>query len=341
MSLYLLGIAFAPIYTPHLAERLGRSVLYLTSLFLFSIFILGAGCSRSFASLAVCRFFAGFFGGPCLVLIEGTFADVWSANTTNTYYAVLGLASYVGAAAGKTSPYQLHSQSANYLRCLGPLVGGFVVASKSWRWTQWVTLMLCLATFLLSLGIPETYHREISRRRAKRLNLHLDEQPPESGVALSQMIRITVFTPLKMLVGEPVVVLSSLYLGFNFAVIFQWFITVPVVLSGVYGFKVEQAGLAFIGAIVGSFIAAVMSILIEHIVYRRLLKRMQHSMMEIEYRLIPAMIGGFGITASLFWIGWTAEPSVTWWSPVLGTMVYVWGNMSVLVSQLSRKLQVF
>jgi len=100
MSLYLLGIAFAPIHTPHLAERWGRSVLYLASMVLFSLFILGAGCARNFAALAVCRFFAGFCGGPCLVLIEGTFADIWSADQTNTYYAVLGLASYVGAAAG-------------------------------------------------------------------------------------------------------------------------------------------------------------------------------------------------------------------------------------------------
>ena len=100
MSLYLFGIHFAPIYTPHVAERVGRSIVYLTSLFLFALFTLGAGLSTNFGSLAVCRFFAGLSGGPCLVLIEGTFADIWSAETTNTYYSILGLASYVGAAVG-------------------------------------------------------------------------------------------------------------------------------------------------------------------------------------------------------------------------------------------------
>lgn len=102
MSLYIIGIVFAPVFTPHLAERHGRSILYLASMFCFMLFELGASRSKSFASLVVCRFFAGFTGGPCLVLIEGTFADVWSANTTNTYYAVLGLASYIGAACGKS-----------------------------------------------------------------------------------------------------------------------------------------------------------------------------------------------------------------------------------------------
>lgn len=100
-SLNLLGIAFAPIITPHLSERFGRQAVYLTSLPTFSLFILGGSFSRSFAALAVCRFFAGFFGGPCLVLIEGTFADVWSAKVTVAYYSFLTLASFIGAACGK------------------------------------------------------------------------------------------------------------------------------------------------------------------------------------------------------------------------------------------------
>lgn len=102
LSLNLLGIAFAPIVTPHLSERVGRSKIYLGSLFIFALFIIGAGTSNSFGALAVCRFFAGFFGGPCLVLIEGTFADVWSAHTTVTYYSFLSLASYVGTGCGES-----------------------------------------------------------------------------------------------------------------------------------------------------------------------------------------------------------------------------------------------
>ena len=101
LSLFLLGVAFAPITTPHLSERFGRSPVYFVSLPIFALFILGAGYSKSFGALAVCRFFAGFFGGPCLVLIEGTFADVWSAHLTVTYYSFLSLASYVGAGCGK------------------------------------------------------------------------------------------------------------------------------------------------------------------------------------------------------------------------------------------------
>ena len=106
-SLYLFGIFFAPIYTPHLSERTGRSIIYLVSISCCGLFHLGAALSQSFTSLAICRFFAGLSGGPCLVLIEGTFADIWSAETTNTYYAFLGIASYFGAATGKSSKAHL------------------------------------------------------------------------------------------------------------------------------------------------------------------------------------------------------------------------------------------
>lgn len=99
-SLYFWGIAFAPLFTPHLSERFGRLPVYLATFPIYLLFILGASFSKSFPALAVCRFFAGFFGGPTVVLIEGTFADVWSADAVVSYYSVLTLASFIGAAAG-------------------------------------------------------------------------------------------------------------------------------------------------------------------------------------------------------------------------------------------------
>ena len=135
-----------------------------------------------------------------------------------------------------------------------------------------------------------------------------------------------------MLVTEPIVIGISLYLGFNFAVLFSFFVAIPVVLKLTYNFDVQQAGLAFIAAIVGSFLAAATSIIIDRIIFRRNMKRNPNGMADLEYRLIPAMIGGFGILISLFWIAWTAKPNIRYPSPVLGTLLYVWGNMSVLVS---------
>ena len=291
MSLYLFGIAFAPIWTPHVTERTGRSLVYLCSLPLCGIFLIGAGLSHNFAGVAICRFLAGVSGGPCLVLIEGTFADTWSAETTNTYYAFLGTAAYIGAACG-------------------PIAGGYVASAFGWRWTQYLSCMVIAAVLLFGIGMSETYQREIPRRRARRAGREIQQEPAQSGVTVSQMVRVTILDPIRMLFTEPIVGLISVVLVFNFAVVFQWFITVPAVLASVYGFDLEHVGLAFTTAIVGAVLAAICNTAIEQISTGRLMKQHMITMAQsLEYRLIPAMIGQFLVTGSLFWIGKHATSS--------------------------------
>jgi MFS family permease len=235
--------------------------------------------------MAICRFLAGFAGGPCLVLIEGTFADIWSAETTNTYYAFLGTAAYIGAACG-------------------PIAGGYVVIPYDWRWTQYLSCVVIAASFLLAIGMPETYQREIPRRRARRMGKSFHQEPAQSGVTVPQMFRVTVLDPVRMIFTEPIVALASAMLIFNFAVVFQWFITVPVVLSSIYGFDLDRAGLAFTTAIAGAVLAALCNIAIEQISTGMSMKNRGMTMAQyLEYRLVPAMLGQFLVTASLFWIG--------------------------------------
>lgn len=317
-SLPIFGIFFAPIYTPHLSERYGRNPVYFTAMPLFALFTLGTGLAQNFATVAICRFLAGFFGGPIIVLIEGTFADIWEGKgRTVTYYSFLTLASFWGTG-------------------VGPLVGGFVFASKGWRWLQWVTLFICVAAYLLGIGIPETYGREILRQRARNLGLPPPKlAPAESGVTIGAMTRVTLLNPIKMLVTDPITIGISLYLGFNFAVLFSFFISIPVVLELTYAFTVQQVGIAFNAALAGALLAAITSILLDVISFRFFASRSTNGIPALEYRLFPAMIGGFGVLTSLFWIAWTASPKYHFLSPIFGTLLYVWGNMSVLISAIS------
>ena len=100
-SITFWGVAFNPIWVPHAVERVGRAPIYSASILLFSVCLIGAAYAKNFSTILAMRFFAGFFGGSPLVLIEGTYADLWSARTTVTYYSFLTLASYIGAACGK------------------------------------------------------------------------------------------------------------------------------------------------------------------------------------------------------------------------------------------------
>lgn len=195
--------------------------------------------------------------------------------------------------------------------------------------------MITVAAYLLGIGVPETYPREILRSRARRGGYEINLAKAESGVTLGEMAKTTLVTPLAMALTEPVVVLVTLYLSLNFAVLFQWFIAVPAVLGLVYSFALHQAGLAFIAAIIGALGSTVTASLIESVTNYRSRCTDVTNMAPIEYRLIPAMVGSLGMVGSLFWVGFTAAPSFHYLVPITGTGVYVWSSMSVLTGLVS------
>lgn len=203
-----------------------------------------------------------------------------------------------------------------------------------WRWTQYLTLLFSLAAFLISIGAPETYGRKILKAQAKRKGAG-PIAPAPTGETVVQMTRLTVIDPLIMLVSEPLVIMISLFLALNFGVLFSWFITVPVVLSSVYNFTPHMIGYAFTSAIGGTFMAFLSTAAIDQVTVRLLLKKKRGDL-DIEHRLIPAMVGGMLMIAALFWIGWEANPHVSSVSPIIGTAFYVWGSAMSLVSRIQE-----
>jgi MFS family permease len=76
-SIYVLALAVGPMLAGPSSEVLGRKAVYLVSIPIFALFILGSGFSRNVGSLIVCRFFAGVFGSPGLSIGSATVADIW------------------------------------------------------------------------------------------------------------------------------------------------------------------------------------------------------------------------------------------------------------------------
>lgn len=255
----------------------------------------------------MCRFFAGFFGGYTLVSLEGTFADMWSPDTTNTYYAFQGLAAFFGAA-------------------LGPVVGGQLVgATGGWRWTQYFPVCLAAAVLLTGISMPETYQREIPRRRGRyngrsRAEVIAQQEPAQSGATIAAMFKVTVvqvshrpglenlcsstdtIQPFIMFFTEPVVTLTSIIMFFTFATTFQWFISVPAALGtpppNGPGFSIQRIGLAFLGAVVGSFLGAISVAVIEFIMNKINHEKQERAQndneaifAQVESRVVPAMLG--------------------------------------------------
>lgn len=100
LSLYVVGLAFGPIIGAPISENYGRAVVYKSSMLCFMLFILGAGLSKSFASLLVCRFFAGFAGAPVLAVGGGSNADLFPLRTRAVATSFFLMAPFLGPALG-------------------------------------------------------------------------------------------------------------------------------------------------------------------------------------------------------------------------------------------------
>jgi len=215
------------------------------------------------------------------------------------------------------------------------LIGGFTVANKGWRWTEWIILFFAVFTYALALGMKETYKKTILQRHAKSLGREVPPGP--SGLAALRFVfYITFFRPVHMLYTEPIVIAWSVYIAFNFAVLYSFFAAFPFVYSTVYGFDIQQIGLTFLALAIGSILGSLTVILVDRLWYQKLhaSKNSQWNtgIVPPEYRLYAAMIGSFGLPVGLFWYAWTARAGVHWISSVVASVFIAWGNLCVFVS---------
>lgn len=196
--------------------------------------------------------------------------------------------------------------------------------------------MITLASLLIGIRMPETYRRQVVRTTAKRLGQPHNLPRALSGTTLSQMAKLTLFDPLIMLCSQPLIIMITLYLALNFGVLFSWFIAVPTVLEGVAKYTPRQVGSAFATAVGGVTMGALSSAAIDQISTRSVKRSaLRCRSIDVEHRIFPAMVGTVLLMASLFWIGWTAVPTVSPVVPIVGNGVYVWGSSMTLISFIS------
>ena len=304
LSIYTVGLALGPLIGSPLCETLGRKVVYLTTSPLFALFTVGSGFCNNIAALTICRFFAGVFAAPAVGNASATIIDY----TAGRYRSVC-MAFY----------YSIPQLGA----ILGPIVGGFVVQAKDWRWTQWTIIFFLVAFYIPILFTRESYKKMILQRRAKRLGV---EGPPHDDYTpfefIRHFLRTQLVRPIHMLCTEPIVTLVCLYNGFLFGLLYLFVIASPWVYKTYYGFGITGQSLSFLGLAVGSIIAPLPLILIDHYLYQPRLKKFQDQAgsgerFPAENRLYGAMIASFIQPAALFGFAWTARPDIHWIVPII------------------------
>ena len=176
----------------------------------------------------------------------------------------------------------------------------------------------------------ETSAAVILKAKAARLrketgnpNIHAagNEQTP-----IKQLVARALVRPIKFLVKSPIVLLSALYIAFNFGVTMLLFATFPPVFEETYNWSVGVSGLAYIGVGVGCAVGIFVSAKLSD---RLLLAHGRESggsngvdaKARPERRLILMMYVAPLMPIGLFVYGWTTEYRVHWIVPIIGTAI--------------------
>ena len=330
-------MAFGPIVSSPLSETFGRKAVYLTTTPIFALFILGSGFSQNIGALTVCRFFAGVFGSPGVSLAAATIADISApvdrATPLAVYYAIPFIGSLLGSVVPSricTPPLKLHSV----------LIGGFVVESKGWPWTQWTVLFFTAAFLSPVLFIHESYKKTIVQRRTKNLGVGSPSQR-SFATGIRYFMTKTVIRPLHMLFTELIVGFVCLYTSFQFALLYTFVVASPYIFATAYNFSLGAQGLSFLGFITGCLISPIPIILMDRYVYQPKFARFKETTRGLEsnssefppeHRLYCAMIGSIILPAGLFAFAWSAKSSVHWIWPIVAQAFAILGSLLIYVA---------
>ncbi|KAK1447551.1 hypothetical protein CMEL01_09390 [Colletotrichum melonis] len=315
LSTFLLGIAFGPPMISPLSECYGRRPIYLGTWSLFILSTIPSAVAKNIQTILVTRFFSGAFGGTFLSVSGGTVGDIFLPHQIQHPMSLVSLVPFMGP-------------------CVGPIVGGFINYNINWRWTYYI--MIIWSSILMAIIVfftPETFHPIRLYMKAKHLRQQTgddryrapmekksgDVQPSKASIIAASMLR-----PLQFNFLEPMCLCLNVYSAILLAILYLFFLAFPRLFRTEYGMNLWQGGLTFLGIIVGMCLAAASSPVWSNIRTRLVEK---HGTSEPEFRLPPAMLGGFLIPIGLFWFGWTISPNIHWIVPIIGSGVFGCGTV--------------
>ncbi|KAI1102321.1 MFS general substrate transporter [Jackrogersella minutella] len=322
VSLFVVGFATGPTLWAPLSELKGRRLPIVIAMFGFSVFSVACATAKDLQTVLICRFFAGFCGACPLAVVAAVFSDMFNNATRGVAITLFSMAVFTGP-------------------LLAPFVGGFIVESYlGWRWTMYlVSIMGWLAFGLDLFFLSETYPPVIliekaAELRRRTLNWGIHAKQEEIEVDFKELLQKNFTRPMRLLFGEPIVTLLSIYMAFIYGLLYLFLTAYPFVFVGIHHFNAGQSGLAFFGMIIGQLIAGLV-VLLDQPSYQRKLAA-NNGVPIPEWRLPIVIAGGVSFTGGIFWFGWSGyRTDVHWIVPAASGIMTGFGLMGIFLQALN------
>jgi EmrB/QacA subfamily drug resistance transporter len=269
VTAYLLAATISTPLYGKLGDMLGRKPVFLAAILIFLAGSMLAGLAQSMVELIGFRAVQGIGAGGLIVGAQAIIGDIVPPRERGRYIGLIGAVFAVASVAG-------------------PLVGGFLVDSLSWRWVFYVNvpvgaLAVVIVVTRLHLHTPTLRHR-IDYLGAGLLsggvaalillttwggNEYPWRSPTIVGLGIAGIVLLGLFVWQESRAAEPLLPLSmfrsSVFTVANlmsFAIgmaMFGAIVFLPLYLQVVYGASPTSSGLRMLPLIVGLLVAAVAS----------------------------------------------------------------------------------
>ena len=324
LGIFLVGFGGGALFAGPISETVGRNPVYITTLFLYMIWIMASALAPNIGAQLVFRFFAGFFASTPLTCAGGSIADLWNPMERVFAFPIFANAAFLGP-------------------ILGPVIGGWISISPlvGWRWTEWITLII--SGFVLTLVVflqPETYTPIILKWKASHLRRLTGDERFAAPVEVRddtflKRLTVALYRPFELTIREPIVILIALYLSVVYIILFTFLDGYDYIFAEIHGTNEGITGTCFLGIAAGLFLATLQVPLVYRWAKQDLqqIKEQGGDQLPPEFRLWFSMLGGaFAIPASLFWMGWTSDSNISIWSPLIASVLFGYGILCVFIS---------
>ncbi|BDD61895.1 hypothetical protein MAP00_006915 [Monascus purpureus] len=318
LSLYVLGFATGPILWAPMSELYGRRLPIIIGMFGFTLFQFAVATAKDLQTIMLCRFFGGFFGACPIAVVAAVFSDIFGNRTRGIAITVFTMTVFNGP-------------------LFAPFIGGFLVESYlGWRWTEYLSGIMGASAFVLDLFfMEETYPPVVLvqkaaelRRRTKNWGIHAKQE--EIEIDFRELLEKNLARPIKILFIEPIVLSLSIYMAFIYGLLYLFMTAYPIVFQQIHGFSKGIGGLPYFGMIIGEFLGGIAILLCQPWYNRKL--DSNHGIPIPEWRLPPAIAGGFAFSAGLFWFGWSGfKAEIHWIVPTASGILTGFGLLTIFL----------
>lgn len=209
---------------------------------------------------------------------------------------------------------------------IGPVAGGLVTGSTTWRWIFWSVSIIDVLVQISGLCLlRETWAPSILEKKTKKLKESTGNEQlyPISNTDETTLQRLerSMVRPFRFMFTQPIVACAALYMAYSYGLIYLVISSFSsLYTSPAYGQSVQAAGLHYLALGIGCFLGAVLTARFNQKIHAR--QKIKHDGKVFPEFRVPVLVPcAVLLPIGFFWYGWSAHASIFWVMPVSTALI--------------------